>query len=597
MSSDANPLNAFVSRTKKHASQAINDNINVISILPGIILVSSLILGSTVILLLFSVLESAPPSGSLDFTLEHYSRLFDSAISSSYVLSLSIAVRVTLICVFIGYPVAYFLSRSESRYRNVIALAILLPLWVNLVIKAYSWRLILGEQGLINYLLIDIFQVWTTPRQMLFNDWAVVLAVANVLLPFIVLPLYAGLRRIDTSQIEATKDLGANRLTAFLTVVFPRTIPNLAAGGLLVFILAFGEFPTPEIVGGDRVTMTASLMASMFRELNNWGLGSSMAVAFTLIVIIVVFSVGITTGVHKTFSSSDGGGSSTAGQQINFPQPFLVTINKISISERLASGYLKFNLAFTLSFLYFPLFIVALLSFSPNEFPRFPMGGFSLQWYGRLIPPDYDAALVEALFTSLQLGIISAVTAAVLGTLAVIGVARNDFTSRIFNEDILSLAFILPMVIPWIVSGIAILTLFSFIGVQGTFTSLVIGHTFLTIPFVFTVVSAQYSNLDTGLEEAARDVGATQVRTLYEITLPLLRSGIIAGVLFAFSISFDNFTQTFFWSGPETRTLPIVIFSQIRFSVEPTINAIGTIIVVLSLITAFAGERFARRYA
>jgi spermidine/putrescine transport system permease protein len=585
-----------VSRLYNQLTGFVEARFESLALLPGWILVVTALTGSLSLLVLYSVLETVPPEGAYEFTLDHYRTLWDSVFHNIYRRSLWIALQVTLICIAIGYPVSYYLARSKSKYKNLLILAMLLPLWVNIIIKAYSWQLILGERGMINYLFVDILHIYAEPRQYLFTQRAVVISISHVLLPFMIVPLYTSMRQIDTSQVEATKNLGANKINAFLTVVFPKTLPSLGAGSLFVFLLAFGEFPTPAVVGGQRQTMVGNIMTSMFQELNNWGLGSAMAVVFTLIVLLIVLVVGKITGVQNSFGSGNDTDSGVAGKSITYPQPVLVTLNKIRIPDRVATGTLQTILVLTITFMYLPLFVVALLSFSPTKFPQFPIDGFSLQWYAQLIPPEYDQNLVSALWTSIQLGIIAAVGAAVLGTFAVLGMARGKFTSRLFQRDVLSLAFILPMVIPWIVTGIAMLTLFNIIGIQGTFLSLALGHIFLTIPFVFTVVAAQYDTLDESLEEAAQDLGASRLRTLYEVTFPLLLPAIVAGGLFAFSISFDNFTQTFFWSGPGTRTLPVAIFTQIRFSVEPTVNAIGTIIVVFSLFIAFLGERIARRH-
>jgi hypothetical protein len=130
------------------------------------------------------------------------------------------------------------------------------------------------------------------------------------------------------------------------------------------------------------------------------------------------------------------------------------------------------------------------------------------------------------------------------------------------------------------------LTLYSTIGIQGSFLSVVIGHVLITLPFVVLIVASQLYGFNPELEEAAMNLGASKVRTLYEVTLPLILPGIVAGMLFAFTLSFDNFTQTFFWVGSDVQTLPIVIYGMIQTGIEPTINAVGTVTVVLSLVPA-----------
>jgi spermidine/putrescine transport system permease protein len=236
-----------------------------------------------------------------------------------------------------------------------------------------------------------------------------------------------------------------------------------------------------------------------------------------------------------------------------------------------------------------------MLSFTEDKVPQFPMSGFSLEWYSRLIPPNYNEQIVNALFQSLQIAIISAIGAGIVGTLAALAIVRGGFKSRLINTNTLNTLFLAPIVVPWVVTGIAVLTLFSLIGIQGTFLSVVVGHILITLPFVVLVVSSQLYGFNRKLEEAAQNLGASEITTFYEITLPLIAPGVIAGILFAFTLSFDNFTQTFFWVGSDVQTLPIVIYSMIDTGISPAINAIGTIIIVFSALVATAAEVLSSR--
>lgn len=243
-------------------------------------------------------------------------------------------------------------------------------------------------------------------------------------------------------------------------------------------------------------------------------------------------------------------------------------------------------------FLYLPVLVVVVLSFTPSRAPTFPIPGFSFRWYEAILN---NPRLHEALFTSLQIAVISAIGSGVIGTMAALGMVRNNFGSKWFNTQTFNTIFMAPIVVPWIVTGIAVLSLYTILGIQGTFLSLVIGHILITLPFVITIVSAQLYGFDRSVEEAAQNLGASELRTFYEVTLPIIKPGVIAGMLFAFTISFDNFTQTFFWSGTQTTTLPIWIYSKIRSGLTPSVNAIGTVIVLFSVTIALVGERLSSR--
>lgn len=270
-------------------------------------------------------------------------------------------------------------------------------------------------------------------------------------------------------------------------------------------------------------------------------------------------------------------------------------LGKIQVSDENTGRLLKGFTALVYVFLYAPIAIVILLSFTDRRIPTFPITGFTLKWYAQILPPGYDPRIINALIESVQIGLLSATGAGIIGTATALGMVRSDFESRWLSSRLLNTLFLSPIVVPWVVTGIAMLTLYNIIGIQGSFLAVVLGHILVTVPFVIMVVSSRLYGFDRSLEEAAQNLGASELRTFYEVTLPLIAPGIVAGMLFAFTISFDNFTQTFFWVGTNTETLPIVIYSKIRTGLDPTINAIGTLIVLFSLSIAITAEKLSER--
>lgn len=270
-------------------------------------------------------------------------------------------------------------------------------------------------------------------------------------------------------------------------------------------------------------------------------------------------------------------------------------LEKVEISDQNSGRLLRWFTYGIYAFLFTPIIIVILLSFTERRVPSFPMTGFTLDWYLQILPPGPNSAIVNALLQSLQIAIVSALGAGVVGTLTAMGMVRSNFSTRWLDSRLLNTLFLSPIVVPWVVTGISMLTLYNLIGIQGTLGSVIIGHILITMPFVIMVVSSRLYGFDRELEEAAKNLGASELRTFYEVTLPLIMPGIVAGMLFAFTISFDNFTQTFFWVGSDTETLPIAIYSMIRTGLSPSINAIGSIIVVFSLTIALVAEKLSGR--
>lgn len=269
-------------------------------------------------------------------------------------------------------------------------------------------------------------------------------------------------------------------------------------------------------------------------------------------------------------------------------------LRHIDVSKRLTDRILAGYSALVYLFLYAPILVVVLLAFKRGSVPSFPINELSLRWFQALLPPDYNEEIINALGRSIFLGTISAIGTAIVGTLAALGMVRSDM--RILDTGTLNLLFTTPLIVPWIVSGIAILTLYNIIGIAGSFVSLVVGHVLIALPYVVLIVASQLQDFDRSLEEVAQNLGATELRTFYEVTLPLISPGVIAGMLFAFTFSFDNFVQTFFWADLDFQTLPLVIYSQIRFGLSPVINSASTIVLLISITVAIVAEKLSTRY-
>jgi len=237
---------------------------------------------------------------------------------------------------------------------------------------------------------------------------------------------------------------------------------------------------------------------------------------------------------------------------------------------------LKVWAALVYGFLFLPILIVILMSFGASKYSTFPVRGFSLKWYGRAFA---DEQIVSALQTSVTISVIAALLATTVGTLAAMAIVRNRFRGR----ELLHAAFLAPLIIPEIITGIALLSFATLLSLQGGIALVVIGHVLIGLPFVLTVVSTRLYGFDRSLEEAAMDLGANEATTFRRVTLPLIMPGILGGLLLAFTVSFDNFLITYLLAGSEVTTIPLQIYSMIRFEFTPKIHAVSTVIVFVSV--------------
>ena len=277
----AEHVNDLVTRNRDHLSAA--------QLFVGLAYLVGFFGLSFAVIVFYSFLRQAPPQNGVAFTVQNYvAFLTDSFYRSILVDSIVIGVKVTTITLLVAYPVAYFLAFTDSDRRNLLVLLVILPFWINIVIRTYAWWLILGRQGVLNYFLVNLGAL-SSPGDFLFSQNAIVLGLVHVFLPFMLLPIFTSLNKFDRTQVEAAKNLGANSLQAFYEVTLPQTLPGVAAGVAIVYVLAFGSFVVPLLLGGSRNVMIANIISQMFGEFQSWGLGSAMAVVVTAIALGLVY--------------------------------------------------------------------------------------------------------------------------------------------------------------------------------------------------------------------------------------------------------------------------------------------------------------------
>jgi spermidine/putrescine transport system permease protein len=241
-------------------------------------------------------------------------------------------------------------------------------------------------------------------------------------------------------------------------------------------------------------------------------------------------------------------------------------------------------------FLFAPIIVVMVLSFNPKQFGIFPIEGFILQWFVKLAQ---NQSIIDAFKNSLILGGLTAVISTTIGILAAIAFIRFDFPGKnTINTLLLS-----PIMIPEVILGVALLLFLRFLQQPKSFALLVIGHVVLTLPYVLLIVQARLVGIKKEYEEAAKVLGANAFQTFKEVTFPLLLPAILAGALFAFTISFDDITATLFWATAENQTVPVKIFSMLRLSISPEINALGTVMIVLTIATPLLAGYLSRRFS
>src|ERR1700694_1477727 len=255
---------------------------------PSWAVMASLFLAPLAIILGYSLLTRGVYGGiSLPWTAESYQRLADSIYLAILWRSIWIAALATVLCLALGFPLALFISRAGNR-KNLYLSLVILPFWTSFLVRTYAWMFLLRDTGLINTLLEKIGLIHN-PLSLLYNNGAVVLGLVYGYLPFMVLPLYATLERLDRNLLEAAADLGARPWSILTRIVIPLCAPGIRAGYILVFMPCLGAYLTPDLLGGGKSVMIGNLIQNQFTTARDWPFGS--AVSFALMAIVMALLV------------------------------------------------------------------------------------------------------------------------------------------------------------------------------------------------------------------------------------------------------------------------------------------------------------------
>ena len=262
--------------------------------LPPALYLVLLIAVPLVIVLVYSFATRGPTGQTLlaDWNLDAYARLANPLVREIVLRSLGYAALTTVICLLVAYPFAYFIASRPAAVRNLMLVGVMIPFWSNYLVRTYAWRVLLSSTGPLSQ-LTELLGLGQT--RLLFTNTAVVLGLVYGYLPFMVLPLYAAVERIDHSLIEAARDLYASGPRAFWKVTWPLSRPGVVAGSILVFIPTLGEYVTPEILGGSKTTMLGSYIVRQFLSARDWPFGSALSLVVMLVMLtatVVYFRTG-----------------------------------------------------------------------------------------------------------------------------------------------------------------------------------------------------------------------------------------------------------------------------------------------------------------
>ncbi|MGI5149745.1 ABC transporter permease subunit [Plantactinospora sp. CA-294935] len=488
--------------------------------------------------------------------------------------TLLVALVVSVVGVLLAYPYAYAMTLVGPTMRAVLVTIVLVPFWTSMLARNFAWLVLMQDGGAIQQILRpfglgDVTLLGTT--------LAVGISMTQVLLPFLVLPMYSAMEQIDGRLVAAGQSLGAPRTRAFRRVYLPLSTPGVVAGMSLVFVLALGFYVTPALLGSTRSAMIAQVINVRTKELLDFGGAGAMGM-FLLAVVLVVLGLSRRLAGQNVASVAAGGQAAVTragGERSSEVRPWL-----------------RVHTTIVAIILVAPTFVVIPMSFSSAETFRFPPDGWSLRWYQELFTsPEWTAAILN----TLQVGVYTALIATVLGTTAAFGLARLPRRWRgALNGLLLS-----PMIVPHILVALVVFSAFLRLGLNGTLIGIILAHTAMALPFVVIAVSARLQGMDSRLSGVAASLGASPVSTFRRVTLPLVMPGILSGAVLAFVTSLDEVVIALFLQAPGAITLPVQMFNSVTVQIDPTISAASSLMVVLVsvpiLLAQIVGARRGKR--
>lgn len=240
-----------------------------------------------IIVTLYSFLTPNIYDINFSFSLDSYKAVFQPIYLRPFYLSFKLAFNTTVICLLLGYPVAYLMAKSSPKTKSFLLFLIIIPFWTNFIIRIFAWRIFISPAGMLNDVLLSINLI-SAPLRILRTDFAVILVMVYVYIPYMILPLYSSIEKIDFSLLDAAMDLGANRFTSFLSVTLPLSKEGILAGVVLVFIPALGAYIVPQIVGDQNSLYIGQVIAYKIKDIpRDWPLASALSLVLLSIVAII----------------------------------------------------------------------------------------------------------------------------------------------------------------------------------------------------------------------------------------------------------------------------------------------------------------------
>jgi putative spermidine/putrescine transport system permease protein len=545
---------------------------------PAVAVVSVGAIGPLVILVLYSfgVLGDLEPAG-----LSTYGEIVgDGYYWGIYWKSLKLALSITAIAVVVATPLAFIISSSSGWKRTLLVCAVVMPLMVNVVVRNLGWVIVLTNSGVLNRIL-DPFGL---EQNLLGSLTGIGVVLVHIGVPLVILPMLTSIDRLDRSQIEAAKALGAHPIVAFWRITVPRIAVGMIAGSTLVFLIAMGSLVTPRFLGQGKVTVVPTLIVQQIRTFR-WERTAALSILlFLLVLVYAVF-------VQRVAGRLSHGRSTRARGRGHLLRPRPVTAlaaacNRLPTFDRGQRAFTRIYTWVAVAYLLFPMAIILKSAVDSSSSIQVGFDGFTLRWFEEAFS---DAGFGNELWFSLRLAFGAVLLSLVLSLAASWAIARFRFPGR---DGIIAL-LMSPLLVPQASLAIGFVLFFLWMGTSPSFERMLFAHLVITIPYMCRMLVTAFESVEPPMEEAAASLGARPLTVFRKVTLPLIRPGLFAAVLYGFLVSFDEAAISVLLASGSTTTFPVKLLAAMEFNPTPVGAAISALLIIgLSLILVPLERRF-----
>ncbi len=491
-----------------------------------------------------------------------------------------IAVGVTAITLVLAYPLAYTVMKARRGAKAVLITLVALPYLTSVLVRVYAWAAILSLDGPVNAALVRL-GVFERPQLLGHSVVGTCVGMVHILCPIAVLTLWSQMEKIDRSAMLVAQSLGASRIRAFFTVFLPQSLPGAASAGTIVYVLALGAYVIPAALGGTKGLLFAQLVVDQATQLLDWEVSGAMGVLMLAVAALPLLLL-IAAGAARRALGRDAGITPVQHFAARIVYPLL---------DRVPGPAARFAppaaAAGVLLFLLLPELIVLVFSFGPQSQVVLPPPVLSLDGYRAVLS---DPGWIDPARRSLAYALADAAVATLLGTMAAYGFVRGPAAWARLGSVVL----LAPLVLPEVLTAISFFVFATKMQLAGTDAGIILGQAVGTVGLVVVVVGAVVRGVDVGLEHAAQACGASPLRTMRDIVLPLVLPGMLVAFLYAFLHAFDNLVTPLFIAGTRsTITVRMFLSMQEQLTSAPAViasllifalaAALGSVLLVLLL--------------